>query len=126
MAKSYRRGVNFTPEQALKLDIIANATDLSFAKTCRDMINDRIEKYMAGIEFTYDGKPYKYYFLDRDSYAPVVLWKNHEMTIPPAYIDVWEKILQSDVTFYFSAGEEFESGKVQNLRFITFSEAMVC
>lgn len=126
MTKSYRRGINFTPEQALKLDIIANATDWSFAKTCRGMINDRIEKYMAGIEFTYEGKQYKYYFLDCDSYAPVVFWKNHEMTVPPAYIDVWEKILNSDVSFYFDADETFESKKIQNLHFITFNEAMVC
>lgn len=126
MNKSYRRGLNFTPDQALKLDIIAGATDRSFARICRDMIDEQIDRYMAGIRFTYEGKKYEYYFLEHDSYAPVVRQKGQIPIIPPAYIDVWKRLLSKHVIFNFDPDNDFDSTRVQDLEFVTLKEAMFC
>lgn len=126
MNKSYRRGLNFTPDQAIKLDIIASATDRSFAKLCRDMIDEQINRYMAGIKFTYEGKKYEYYFLEHNSYAPVVWQESHIPIIPPAYIDVWQKLLSKNVRFYFDLDNEFCSAHIQDLEFVTLKQAMFC
>lgn len=124
MTKNYRRGLNFTQDQAIKLDIIAGATDRSIAKLCRDMIDEQIDRYMAGIRFTYNDNKYEYYFLDPDSYAPVVCQNGQMPVIPPPYIDVWQKLLSKNIRFRFDIDNDFHSVQVHDLEFITLKEAL--
>lgn len=120
MKKEYRRGLNFTREQAFYLDLISRFSDSSFAKVVRDMIEDGINDTIAVIKIITQKGTFVYDFINDLDYAPVV----NLMTIPKPSKKKWESILNTKGNkFYFDCNvEPFYTQDIIDYEIITIKE----
>lgn len=122
MKKEYRRSLNFTMEQVFYLDKIADFSDATFAKVARDMIEDGINDTLAVIEITANRVKYTYDFIKDNDYAPVVSGEKSLPMVPKPSKREWEKILQSNHSFYFNKDKVFDTNNIDDYKIITVKE----